>query len=153
MKNKLFHLIIFLILLIPLTVFSHGNHGPKLNDVGVFGGVVSNIVKYDQRRNHHAKIIYKAELVRIKDKGIKVFIYDGKMKLLKSSELNTFSKKVDAYLISYKSGKRDREKFSLDLKGKIYQGIAPKNKTTPYAINIIFENKGVKYFTSFDNLD
>lgn len=128
-----------------------GGHGPKITDVGLFGGILSAVVKEeDKSKGHHANLVYKAELTQSQDGTVRVYLYDKKMKPLKLSQ---FSKKASAVLISFVEGKEDLEKFELELKGRNFVGKSPAKKSKPYNIDITFEENGSKYFVAFDKLD
>lgn len=149
------HLCIYVAVLLMMTPFlanSHdGGHGPKLTDVGFFGGIVTAVVKKsEQSLGAKASLVYKAELVRSNDGQVRIYIYDSKMKLLK---LDDFTHKAEAVLISFDNGKENLSEFSLKIKKKNFIGQLPKAKSKPYNVDVIFEQKGVKYLAAFDHLD
>lgn len=152
--NQFFQIVIFVCIsfLIPYAAQAHGDgHGPKVSDVGIFGGAVSAVVKEsDHAKGTKAELVYKAELVRSGDGTVRVYIYDSKMKPL---NLTDFSKTAKASLISFVDGKEDVAKFSLSLSGKNFTGKAPKEKSKPFNLDVVFEEKGTKYLAAFDHLD
>lgn len=152
--NKFFQIICFICISVvtPHTVKAHGDgHGPKLSDTGFFGGIVTAVIKEsDHEKGIKALLVYKAELVRTNDGTARVYLYDSKMKLL---NLTDFSKIAKASLISFVDGKKNTAEFSLTLIGKNFIGKAPKEKSKPFNLDIIFEEKGIKYLAAFDHLD
>ena len=153
MKNRFKQIVLALVIVsVPLVASAHDEGpGPKLADVGVFGGVVTAVVKEnDRNKGAHANLVCKAELVRSNDGTVRVYIYDTKMK---PHPLSGFSKKAQAVLISFVDGKEDLGQFDLDLGKMNFQGKAPDAKSKPFNIDIVFEEGGVKYLAAFDNLD
>jgi hypothetical protein len=154
MKMKKYLLTVFYILVLsaPLLSSAHdGGHGPKVTNVGLFGGLMTAVVSESDRvKGAHANLIYKAEIVKNLDGAVRIYLYDKKMKPL---DLANFAKSADAVLISFVDGKEITSTFKLNLDKKNYLGTAPKPASKPFNIDIVFHENDKKYLAAFDGLD
>ena len=147
---NIFTFFVFIIIQTPSFAHDEG-HGPKLKDAGRFGGVVASVVDMvELNKGGHAHLVYKAELVRSQDDTARVYVYDKSMKPL---DLSIFSKTAKAVLISSVDGEKSVAEFELTLKGMNFKGKAPKAKSKPYNIEIVFSKGDKKYLVAFDHLD
>lgn len=134
----------------PLLAHDEG-HGPKLNDTGSYGGVLTAVVESkDAPKGTKAPLVYKAELTRSQDGTVRLYIYDQAMKPLPADTLN---KTASANVISSKGGKVVATPFSLNLEGASYVGKAPPPATKPFSIDVTLKSKTQELLAAFDNLD
>ena len=144
--------VLFLVYLLLATTptWSHiGHHGPKVDDPGKYGGVVFPVILNADAQKEHPKMVYKAELVRIK-KRVRVFLYDAKMNAL---ALDDVSKEANGIIENTTGRLKKSKEFKLKLKKKAFIGKVPKLKVKPFNIEIVFQKGGKEYFVSFGNLD
>ena len=128
-------LILTLVAVWSIQVFSHeGEHGPKINDGGKYGGLVAAVIaKSEAKKAHHAKVLYKAELVRAADGTARIYMYDPEMK---PADLKGFAAKADAHLVTKVKKKFKETAFALELKDNVYIGKIPKIEKKPYSIDV-----------------
>jgi hypothetical protein len=140
------------ILALSMNAMAHDEgHGPKLADTGKFGGLVSAVVaKADAKKGSSAAMVYKAELVRSSDGGMRVYLYDGAMKQL---DLGKFEAKGKALVGSKVKGKWKENHFGLEKKDNSFEGKMPKPESKPYSIDVTITEGGKELLTAFDNLD
>jgi hypothetical protein len=151
--NKTLIITVLALLLAPLQGFAHDEgHGPKLADVGLFGGIVSAVLdKTEASKGAKAKLIFNAELVRSEDGTVRVYLYDQKMKFL---SLKEFEKSAKAYVVVLDANDKDtKTPFPLELKGRSFIGNAPKPSKKPFNIDVHFKTKDKTLLVAFDNLD
>ncbi len=136
-------------LFMPLALSAHDEgHGPKLADVGTYGGIVSPVVALkDADKGSKAPLLYKAELVRGEDGTIRVYLYDANMKPL---PLETFGKKARG---TFASAKSSPQAFDLNLDGNHFMGKTSLPSKKPYDLDVSFKDKDRELLTAFDNLD
>ncbi len=137
------------ILLTPLTLFAHDEgHGPKLTDVGIYGGIVSPVIaSKDADKGAHAALLYKAELVRGEDGTIRLYLYDTKMKPL---PMESFEKKAKG---TFYISKGNSKEFSLQQEGKGFIGKTSLPTKKPYDLDVVLKDKDRELLTAFGNLD
>lgn len=135
-----------------LTAKAHDEgHGPKLADVGSYGGLVTAVVeKKDAGLGANAPLVHKAELARSEDGTVRVYIYDKDMKPL---PLTGFDKTANALLMAMKDGKEVTVPFALQIEGTTYIGKAPAAPGKPYNIDVTYKANGKDLLSAFDNLD
>lgn len=147
-------LLLLPLLLSSVLAFAHDEgHGPKLEDSPREGGMLAPVVLASEAGlGPKAALVYKAELVRAEDGGVKVFLYDAALKPLK---LESLSPKAGAVLLTEKKGKVSKAPFTLTLDRAIsaYVGKAPKAARKPYNIDVTFGEGKRKLLSAFDNLD
>lgn len=147
-----------LFLSVPVAIQAHdGGHGPKLTDVGKHGGVVTAVVAAEDRKlGPKAKLIYKAELLRMADRTIRFFIYDKNMNPL---DMGKFDASAKGLIETEKKKKVKEQPFKLSLNPKCaakkacFMGKTPKPARKPFNIDIRFKEKGTELLAAFDSLD
>lgn len=145
-------MILGLCLSMPVCAHDEG-HGPKLTDTPKQGGLLASVVDAKEiKLGPKAAGLYKAELVRMEDSAVWVFLYDNDMEPL---SLEGVSKKAKAVVIAFKKGKEIKKGFTLtlDKEEEAFIGTAPKVKRKPYNIDVTFKIGKKKLFAAFDNLD
>ncbi len=136
------------VLAMPLSAAAHDEgHGPKLADVGTYGGVVSPVVAFkDADKGTKAPLFYKAELVRGEDGTVRVYLYDAKMKSL---ALDNFGKNARG-TFSFAKG---TQAVDLKAEGNNFIGKTTLPTKKPYDFDVVFKDKDRELLTAFDNLD
>jgi hypothetical protein len=150
--KKLFKVLSFgLILNFGFLVAHEGGHG-ELKEGGKFGGVTAPIVDHaDAGKGNHAKIQYKAELVRGETGKLSLYIFDDKMKLV---DLAIFDPTILAKLEIKKKGKFTYfGDFNLTKHGNHFMGQLPKVEYKPFNIDLFLTIKNKKLFVGFSDLD
>ncbi|MBI4405141.1 MAG: hypothetical protein HY537_13345, partial [Deltaproteobacteria bacterium] len=109
-------------------------HGPKLTDVGKYGGVVSPVVATKEASlGTKAKLVYKAELVRTEDAGVKLYLYDKDMNQL---DVSRFTKSAKGVVEIIKKKKTTKTPFELSLVDGAFTGSYPKPSSRPFNIDV-----------------
>ncbi|MDZ4660539.1 MAG: hypothetical protein SGJ18_02850 [Pseudomonadota bacterium] len=126
-------------------------HGPKLNDSGKQGGIVSPVVDAaEASKGTKAALLYKAELVRSEDGTVRIYYYDKDMKPLDLAKLDKSGKAV----LSFKKNKKwNKEEFALNQTDGAYVAKAPKALSKPFNIDVVVKEGNKELLTAFDNLD
>ena len=151
-------LIMAVAMMMPALGFAHDEgHGPKLDDAGNYGGMISAVVaKSDASKGSKAELIYRAELVRLAEGKVEVYLYkkekDEKGKLI-PLDLKAFDKRGTASLGAKVKGKWKDSEFKIELKDKTFQGTMPKVEAKPYNIDVTLKADGKELLSAFDNLD
>jgi len=129
-----------------------GGHGPKLADMGKYGGTVMPVIEAkDADKGPKAALVHKSELVRSEDGTVNLYLYDQSMKPL---ALDKFEKKVTAKIGPMKRNpKWKTETFTLEQKGNSYVGKMPAAKVKPFYIDLTVSEGKKKLLTAFENLD
>lgn len=140
--------------------FSHdGGHGPKVTDIGKHGGKLTAVVlKSEIELGPKAKLIHKAELVRVKSKsgkkGFRVYIYDEKMKPL---PLKTFNKEAGAVVAYYDKNKNDVLKpFKMKLvkNSKYYLSLeVPKAEVKQFYLDVTINDGKRELLAAFTEVE
>jgi len=126
-------------------------HGPRLSDAGKMGGVIAAVIEAKNAGlGPKARLIYKAELVRLEDGTVRIYLYDKDMRPLK---LDKFAKTAKALIETHKNKKISTLPFSLKLEGNAFIGKAPKPPKKPFNIDAVFQEEKLKLLAAFDNLD
>jgi hypothetical protein len=126
-------------------------HGPKLTDQPKQGGVVTPVIDAKEHDlGAKAGVIYKAELVRLDDGTVNVYLYDKDMKAL---DLTGFDKAAKGVVETEKKGKVTKNPFSLSLKDGVFTGKPPKPARKPFNIDVTYGEGKRKLLSAFDNLD
>lgn len=128
-------------------------HGPKLTDSPQQGGIVTAMVEAkDAGLGTQATLVYKAELVRLKDGAVRVYLYDAGMKPL---PLAGFSSKGSAALLVAARGKTSKKTFALTLDAEdgAFVGTMPKPSRKPYNLDVTVTEGKRRLLAAFDNLD
>lgn len=126
-------------------------HGPKLNDIGKHGGVVTAVVLASEKTlGPKAKLVYKSELIRMQDGTIKYYMYDLDMKAL---TLDGFEKRGQGIVEFTKKKQVSEMPFELDLKDGSFTGKAPIPSVKPFNVDIRVKQGGKEFLAAFDNLD
>ena len=136
-----------------MTTFAHDEgHGPKLTDLGKYGGLVRPVIDLKEaKRGAKALLLHKAELVRSEDRGMKVYLYDKDMNPL---DLGKLEAKGKGSVETVKKGKATRVPFELTLNELAFTGSYPAPKQKPFNIDIILKEKGGReLLAAFDDLD
>jgi hypothetical protein len=135
-------------------------HGPKQSVVGNKGGVVAAVVaKSEASKGPKATLVYRAELIRLPDNGVQIFLYKEKLDdkgRLDSLDLSSFQKNATAALLTPIKGKKGKMKetsFSLELKDGSFVGKMPKPEGKPYNIDVTLKDASQELLSAFDNLD
>jgi len=137
---------------IAMSAVAHdGGHGPKLTDSPKQGGVVSPVIKAsDVKMGAKAPLVYKAELARLEDGSVRVYLYDPSMNPL---PLTNFTKTVKAVLEVFKKKQMTTTPFQLALEGDSFTGKMPTVTSRPYNIDLVLQEGDRKLLAAFDNLD
>ena len=132
-------------------------HGPKLTDAGKHGGIVTAVVKAEHKKfGPKAPLMYKAELLRMSDQTIRVFLYS---KLMNPVDLKEFSAEGNGIIETFKKKKANEQPFKLALNKECSSGSAcfmgktPKPARKPFNIDIRVKKDGEEFLAAFDNLD
>lgn len=140
--------VIFFLLLPPSQTHAHeGGHGPKLTDVAKKGGVLASVT--DSKKHSH-EILYKAELVRIEEGTVRVYVYDKDMKAV---NLVRFSATANAAVEVKVKKKFKHTPFTLALKEDAFIGKMPVPEKKPYTIDVTIREGEKELLASFENLD
>lgn len=139
-------------LLMATLSFAHDEgHGPKLTDSPKQGGVVAPVIDAKEAKlGAKAALLYKAELVRLDDGTVRVYLYDQTMNPLSLEALNPTAQGV---LETWKKKTATRKPFELKKESDAFVGQAPKATAKPFNIDVTFQEKGRKLLAAFDNLD
>jgi hypothetical protein len=153
MMHKALIMTLLGLLLAPMQSFAHDEgHGPKLADVGLFGGIVAAVVdNAEASKGAKATLLYKAELVRSDAGTARVYLYSKTMKPLKLTEFGASAKGV--VIVVGADGKDQTTPFTLTRKGRDYVGTAPKASQKPFNIDVRIPAQGKTLLVAFDNLD
>lgn len=133
-------------------VWAHdGGHGPKFEESVQQGGVLAGVIELkDANRGSEAVLVYKAELVRLEDGTVKVYLYNLSMKPL---DLKKFDKTANAALVVVTKKKTRKSKFTLELQEGVFVGKAPKAAAKPFNLDIVFTEGKRSLLAPFENLD
>ena len=135
---------------IPVLAHDEG-HGPKLNDTGNYGGILTAVVESKHAPlGAKAPLVYKAELTRSEDGTVRVYVYDAAMKPLSQDML---PKTAQAFLITSQADKEVKTPFFLSLGEANFIGKAPTPASKPFSIDVSFKTKDKDLLAGFDNLD
>ena len=96
------------------------------------------------------KIFYKAELLRLEEGNISVYIYDYEMNPVK---LSKFDKKATGEVEAMVKKKITTTSFKLAQEEDAFTGKAPKAKSKPFNIAITFKEGKRELLAVFENLD
>ena len=148
MKN----IIYFLVMIWSLQVFSHeGEHGPKINDGGKYGGLVAAVIsKSDIKKSTQAKVLYKAELVRAADGTARIYLYNPDMK---PADLKKFATTANALLVTKVKKKFKERRFTFALQDNFYIAQLPHIEKKPYSIDVETKTSETDLSMGFENLD
>lgn len=144
--------IILLSVLLGAFALAHDEgHGPKLTDVGKYGGVVSPVIDAKETNlGAKANLVYKAELVRMEDTGVKLYLYDKEMKPLDPTRFTNTAKAVVEVM---KKKKATKTPFELTLTDGAFLGTYPKPSSRPFNIDVTVKEGAKELLVAFDNLD
>ncbi len=145
-------IMITLVLLWSLQMFSHeGEHGPKINDGGKYGGLVAAVIsKTDMKNANQAKVLYKAELVRAADGTARIYLYNPDMK---PADFNKFATTANALLVTKVKKKFKETRFTFTLQNNYYIAQLPKIEKKPYSIDVEIKTSETELSMGFENLD
>lgn len=133
-------------LLCSLYAFAHDEgHGPKLTDTGKQGGIVAPVI--EAKGGHHAKVLYKSELVRGEDGKISLYLYDAEM-----NPVNPGKFSAKGIIETKKKGKASRTPFSLSAEENVFVA-SPKVTSKPFNLEILLKEGNKELLTAFQNLD
>ncbi|MCM2278976.1 MAG: hypothetical protein NDJ89_12945 [Oligoflexia bacterium] len=135
-----------------LSAFAHDEgHGPKLTDSPKQGGVVAPVIEAkDAALGKKAAVLHKAELVRLEDGSVRVYLYDKEMNML---PLASFDQAAKGIIEVLKKKKVSKTPFELKQEGDAFVGKAPKPGSKPFNIDVTFQEGGKSLLVAFDNLD
>jgi len=119
-----------------------GGHGPKMTDVGKFGGSLADV------KDKSSASVYKSELVKTSDGKIQVKIVDKSGKPIDSS---SWDKSASASASSGRKGSEKSSKFELTNDGKGFVGTLPSDVKPPYTLKVSFSEKGNELNVIFAN--
>jgi hypothetical protein len=145
-------LLILIIMSFSFFAIAHdGGHG-EVEEGGKYGGITSPVVsKAEEGLGSKAKTLFKAELVRAESGKLSLYLFDGKMNLLK---LDQFESEVEANLEVKKKGKFVYVgQFKLTKNGNHFTGQLPKIDYKPFNIDLFLSSHELKLFSGFSNLD
>src|SRR5688500_1089486 len=122
---------------LPAVLAHDEGHGPKLTDQPQQGGVIASVVRAaDARLGPKATLIYKAELARLEDGSVRVYLYDDHMAPL---PLTNFGESAKAIVIVTRKGKVSETPFTLKKGTDSFEGKLPAINRKPYNIDINFQ--------------
>jgi hypothetical protein len=139
-------------LFLSLSAFAHDEgHGPKLTDSPKQGGVISPVVKASEAKlGPKAVLIYKAELARLDDGTVRVYVYDQNMNPL---PLTGFNKTAKGAVEMEKKKQTTKTPFELTLDGDSFSGKMPTITSRPYNVDVVMQEGDRRLLAAFDNLD
>jgi hypothetical protein len=139
-------------LLLATVVWAHDEgHGPRLTDSPKQGGVIAPVVEAkDAKLGPKAALVYKAELVRLDDGTLRVYLYDQAMNPL---PLEKFSPTGKAVMEMWKKKTVNKKPFELKKEADAFVGQAPQATSKPFNIDVTLEEGPRKLLAAFDNLD
>ncbi len=140
------------VLMVSGWVWAHdGGHGPKFEESAQQGGVLAGVIELkDAKLGPEAVLVYKAELVRLEDGTVKVYLYNLSMKPL---DLKKFDKTAKAALVTMAKKKTRTSKFMLELQDGAFVGKAPKAATKPFNLDVVLIEGKRSLLAPFENLD
>jgi hypothetical protein len=132
--------------------FAHDEgHGPKLTDSPQQGGVIAPVVLASEAKlGPKAALVYKAELVRLDDGTVQVYLYNQDMKPL---SLSNFAETGKANVEVSKRGKMSYTPYPLKREVERFSGKITPPATKPFNIDVTVQEKDRKLLAAFDNLD
>ncbi len=146
-------LILGLVLVLSTLAIAHDEgHGPLITDSAKHGGVVAPAIQASHAKlGRHAPLIYKGELLRSEEGGVRVYLYTPNMQAF---SLSKFEKKGKA-ILEFKTKKGwDKKEFSLTFSGDSFIGVLPKcTLRKPYNIDVFLTEGKKTLLIAFDHLD
>lgn len=143
------------LLLLPLLLSSvlasahgDGGHEPRFEEPTRESRIVAPVILASEAAlGPKAAEVYKAELVRAEDGGVKILLY--------AADLGSLSDKAKGVVLSVNKGKKTKASFELTLDRGLsaYVGKAPKAASNSYTIEITFSEGKRKLSSAFINLD
>lgn len=137
------------LLLSSVLAFAHeGGHEPRFEERTRESRVVAPVILASEAAlGPKAAELYRAELVRAGDGGVKVLLY--------AADLGGLSDKAKGVVLSVNKGKTTKASFELTLDRGLsaYAGKAPKAARNPYTIEVTFSEGKRKLLSAFIDLD
>ena len=145
--------IFVLLFVISISAFAHDEgHGPKVKDAGLYGGILASVLpEAELKKNHHAKAVFKAELIRAQDGKLSLYFHTPDMK---PATLSEFADEVLVKMEVKKAGKYQYVgEFRLKKNINHFTGLLPTVRTRPFNLDVFPVVNKQKLFVGFSNLD